>query len=258
MDESTQRGSGARLIALLKLIGESSGDCSLKELAEGTGMPASTVHRLLQILLRSDLVERGEGTTYRAGRELFRLASNILGQMHYTAAVRPFLRQLWDKWQETAVFCTYDQSHHRAVVVERLLTPHSLRHTLEPYTELSLSWGSLGRSILAWLDDEDRAAVFAQPQTGPITGTVFPPQDGLIEELEAIRARGCAIYRSQEAELAGVAGAIFRSGKVVIGSIGLTMPARRFDALDQDDLRADVVAAARAASEAFGHVETGG
>jgi len=252
---STDRGSGARLIALLKLIGESNGDCALKDLAAGTGMPASSVHRLLQTLVRGGFVERGDGTSYRAGRELFRLSANILNQMHYTAAVRPILRELWEQWQETAVFCIYEPSHHRAIVAERLLTPHPLRHVMEPYTELSLPWGSLGRAILAHLDAEDMRAAFAQSPVGPITGT-STTQDVLMEELAEIRERGWAIYRGQEAEVAGIAAAVFRSGNMVIGSIGLTMPLRRFEKLDSVALSQAVLAAARQVSETFGHAIT--
>jgi len=256
MEEQTpisERGSGARLITLLKLIGESSGECALKDLAAGTGMPASSVHRLLQMLVRGGLIERGEGTSYRAGRELFRLSANILSQMHYSAAVRPILRGLWEEWQETAIFCVYDPSHHRAVVAERLLTPHSLRHVIEPYTELSLPWGSLGRAILAHLDPDDVEIAIAQSEAGPITGAAFPSKAALMEELVAIRERGCAVYRSEEAEIAGIAAPILRSDKAVVGSIGLTMPARRFDALDGARMSADIIAAARRLSETFGY-----
>lgn len=250
---NTDRGSGARLIALLKLIGESDGDCALKDLAAGTGMPASSVHRLLQTLVRGGLVERGDGTSYRAGRELFRLSANILSRSHYVAAVRPYLRELWTSWQETAVFCAYDASHHRAIVSERLLTPHTLRHVLEPYTDLSLTWGSLGRAILAYLEEDDIAAAYAQSPAGPLTGAAAPALDVLREELRLIRERGCAIYCSQEADVAGIAAAVFRSGNAVIGSIGLTMPAKRFDMMDRERMAADVMGAARTLSETFGH-----
>ncbi|MCW2395289.1 MULTISPECIES: IclR family transcriptional regulator [unclassified Sphingobium] len=255
MDSSTNtdRGSGARMIALLKLIGESDGDCALKDLAAGTGMPASSVHRLLQMLIRGGLVERGDGTSYRAGRELFRLSANILSRSHYVAAVRPFLRTLWAGWQETAVFCTYDAPHHRAIVSERILTPHTLRHVLEPYTDLSLTWGSLGRAILAHLEAEDLAAALAQSPVGPLTGAPTPPPEVLVEELAAIRDRGCAIFYSQEADVAGIAAAVFRSGNAVIGSIGLTMPAKRFGTMDRERMASDVMAAARTLSATFGH-----
>lgn len=251
-EAEVDRGSGARLITLLKHIGASDGDCTVKALSSSMGLPASSVHRLLQILVRGGFVERGDGVTYRAGRELFQLSGNVLSKMHYTAAVRPLLRELWETWQETAVFSLYEMAHHRAVVVERLLTSHALRHVLEPYTELSLSWGSLGRSILAHLDPEEAAVAHAKSKAGPITGGSAPSLAALELELVTIRETGCAIFRSEEADVAGIASAVFRSDGRVIGSIGLTMPARRFDRIDSAAMARNVIGAAQRLNATFG------
>jgi len=251
--KGADKGSGARLMALLKIVGESEGDCALKDIAAQMALPPSSVHRLLQILVRGGFIERGRGTSYRAGPELFRLSSNILSKMHYVAAVRPYLRSLWEKWQETAVFCLYQPAHHRAIVAERILTPHNLRHVMEPYTELSLAWGSLGRSILAYLDAEDAHAAQSVSKAGPITGDIAPSVEELEEELDRIRATGRAVFRSEGAQVAGIAAPVFRSGGVVIGSIGVTMPTSRFDSVDQDEMSSDVIDAARHLCMAFGH-----
>lgn len=253
MSDGNERGSGARTIAVLKLVAESGSSFTLTELSLKAGLPPSSMHRLLQPLLRGGLLERGQGSAYRPGRELFRLASLVLQQIDYNVAARPFLRELWDKWQETAVFCLYQPRDHTAQVVEMIETPHPLRHVIEPFAELSLLWGSLGRSILAQLPPDAVTAACAASLEGPITGRPALEPDALDTELENIRARGMAIYRSEEADLAGVAAPVFRTGHIIVGSLGVTMPARRADRLDLDELGRDVRDATARLGTMLGH-----
>lgn len=247
--EDLERGSGARLMLLLNVIADQGGDFALKDLAERAGLPISSVHRLLQVLVRAGMVERSKGTAYRPGRELFRLASQVLRHMDYRTLVRPYLRKLWDRWQETAVFTLYRPMTHKALVVEVIQTPHPLRHVLEPDTELSLFWGSLGRSILAYLPEEEFAAAHAEAGPGPITHE--PPAEiaTLGAEMEKIRSEGVAFFFSEAAEMAGVAAPVFGPRRSLIGSLGLTQPAYRFARLKADDIAADVREQAAAFSE---------
>jgi DNA-binding IclR family transcriptional regulator len=247
--DDLERGSGARLLLLLNVIAEQEGDFALKDLAQQAGMPISSVHRLLQVLVRAGMVERSKGTAYRAGRELFRLASHVLRHMDYRTLVRPYLRKLWDRWQETAVFTLYRPMTHKALVVEVIQTPHPLRHVLEPDTELSLFWGSLGRSILAFLPEDEFAAAYAEAGPGPITHE--PPAEMTTRghEMEKIRVDGVAFFVSEAAEMAGVAAPVFGPRGSLIGSLGLTQPAYRFARLNADEVAADVRGQAAAFSE---------
>jgi len=253
VSEGKERGSGARTIAVLKLVAESGSSFTLSELANKADLPPSSMHRLLQPLLRGGLVERGQGSAYRPGRELFRLASMVLRQIDYNVAARPFLRELWEKWQETAIFCLYRPVEHSAQVVEMIETPHPLRHVIEPFTELSLLWGSLGRSILAHLPPDDVAAASTSSGKGPITGRRVLHTEELDAELERIRLCGLSSYRSEEADLAGLAAPVFGTGHHVVGSLGVTMPAQRSDRLDLDALGRDVRDAAARLGDALGH-----
>jgi DNA-binding IclR family transcriptional regulator len=249
--DEKERGSGARLLLLLDIIAGVEGDFVLKDLATRARLPVSSVHRLLQILVKAGLVERAGSVAYRPGRELFRLASRVLRHMDYATVAKPFVKALWDRWQETAVFSLYRPANHSALVVELIQTPHPLRHVLEPDTELSLLWGSLGRSILAHLPQEEFAAAYAKAGLGPITHE--PPVSAavLAQELEKIRNDGVAVFNSEAAELAGVAAPVFAGG-VVIGSLGVTQPTYRFARLDIEALAADVRKGAAALSAALG------
>ncbi len=229
MSLQAPRGSGARLVTLLGAIAEGGAQFSLKELCERVRLPPSTVHRLLRVLLRSGLVERGKGQGYRPGRELYRLAWLLRSKFDVGPMARPLLEQLWSRWRETAVLAVYNPSRRRATVQEVVLTPHPLRFAIETGMELALPWGSLGRAILAQLPDEDRDAILAAAGTGPLSGRPLPRRALLRAELQQVRDNGVAVYYDPAFELAGVAAPLFGGGGRLFGCIGVIMPTRRFE-----------------------------
>ena len=155
-----ERGT-ARIVSLLKVIAEGDGKVTIKGLSEKAGMPPSTLHRLLNVLVKAGLLERSKGGVYRTGREYFRLASLVLKQVDYNSVARPVLRTLRDKCGETSVFTLYQPAKHSLVVADVMPASHALRFVVEPLEELSMLWGSLGRAVLAELPEDEFEAAFA-------------------------------------------------------------------------------------------------
>lgn len=244
MASDSERGSGPRLIALMKLIAEHGQAFSLKDLAERASLPSSTVHRLLKILVDSGMIERGERQSYLPGRELFRMAALLRAQFDLIETARPFLKRLWAEWDETSVLCIYNPSRRNASVVEVIHTTQRLRYAMEIGIDLGLAWGSLGKAMLAELDDSDIEAILADPGIGPLSGRPNPPLSGLRDELDAIKRSGFAVYDDPGYDISGVASAVFGRNRNVIGSIGLTMPSRRFAQHDRDGMISTVRLAA--------------
>lgn len=252
MEESKDRGSGLRTINLLKLVAEGGQSFTLGELADRAGLPASSAHRLLQPLLKAGFVERGDGQAYRKGSELFRIASLVIQQMDEGRIARPVLHRLWEEWQETSSFCLYKPGEHLAVVVETIQTPHALRFVIEPYAKISLTWGSLGRAILASLPEAEAQAATVRPAAGPLSGLPPASPEEIAQIISDIRAQGFASYRNHEIDAAGVAAPVFGGNGAVIGSLGITAPARRLGIDRVPAIATTVVVAAKELSVLFG------
>jgi DNA-binding IclR family transcriptional regulator len=248
-----RQGSGARTIALLKILAEHSGASTLSELAEGADLPASSVHRLLQPLLREGMVERGEGQSYQIGREFLRLAGLALKQVELGALARPILRDLWEVCGETCAFCVYKPRLRKAHVVEVVETANPLQFVLEPFAELSLTWGSLGRAILAFLPEAEVAGAVAAALPSPFTGAPPPGRAELLPVLEETRRQGYAYYRSESLDVAGVAAPVWRADGTLVGSLGVTQPATRLSADDVPQLAERVRRASEQLSDSLGY-----
>jgi DNA-binding IclR family transcriptional regulator len=243
------RGAADRIAYLLKLIASGPPRFTLGELAERARLPASSVHRLLQGLLRSGLVERGSGQTYRQGRELHRMASHLVANFDLVRSARPLLHELVAKWQETAVLCVYSPVSRKAVIADVVDTSNPLRFAVERGREISLPWGSLGRAILAFLPSGEIEAIMRESTLGPLTGRPRSTRSEMEDALVQIRADGLARYFNPDHDIAGISGPVFGGEGEILGCIGVTMPSRRFQLHLEDDLAIAVREAAERLSE---------
>jgi DNA-binding IclR family transcriptional regulator len=245
MASEMESGTGPRLIALLRLIAEGGRSFSLKEIAARANLPPSSVHRLLQILARAGMVERGPQLSYGPGRELYRMASILRARFDLGGTARPFLERL----QETTVLCAFNPTSRTGSIVEALLTTHPLRFAVEIGMELALPWGSLGQAMLANLASADVDAVLRTATIGPLSGRPLPPRAEVLANLARIRERGFADYFDPNYDVAGVAAPLFGRDRMLIGCIGITMPTQRFELHDREGMTAAVRGAAGELSE---------
>jgi DNA-binding IclR family transcriptional regulator len=243
------RGAADRLAYLFKLVASGPPQFSLGDLSERAGLPASSVHRLLQALVRSGLVERGQGQSYRPGRELHRLASQLVAGFDLVRSARPLLEELVAQWHETAVLCAYSPVARTAIIADAVVTPHPLRFSVERGGEVQLPWGSLGNAILAFLPDGDAEAIIREASFGPLTGRPRSSRKDMEEAFKQIRARGYARYYDPSLDIAGIAGPVFGPFGEIVGSLGVTMPSKRYQLHLEDDLAIAVREAATGLSE---------
>lgn len=246
-------GTTERAIRLLQFIAES-GDFSLKSAAHALNLPPSTVHRMLQLLNKLDLVARYDKQTYRIGREFYRMGSLAAGKFDLNAAAHPQLKEIFSRFQETCSFALYLPSTRRGMIVETLTTPHPLQYRIDPFIPWSLVWGALGRTMLAYLPDEDIRAALSEAEPSPATGQPAPTLESLAEELAAIRANGYYVSINQNVKGAtGTAAAVLGTDGRLIGSLGLTIPVARYDPNRQPEISNVILEQARALSAALGH-----
>ena len=243
------RGAADRLAYLLKLVATGAPQFTLGELAAGAGLPTSSVHRLLQALVRSGLVERGQGQTYRPGRELHRLASQLVARFDLVRCAQPMLEDLVAQWHETAVLCTYSPAMRAAIIADVVMTRHPLRFAVERGGEIQLPWGSLGRAILAFLPQGDAEAIMREAKVGPLSGRPRSSRREIEAELQLIRDRGYARYFDPRYDIAGIAGPVFGAFGEILGCLGVTMPSKRYQLHLEDDLATAVRESAVTLSE---------
>jgi DNA-binding IclR family transcriptional regulator len=230
-ESATSSGTVARIALLLRVLAETEGDTSLSEVAEKMKLPASTIHRLLHLLMAEGFVERGQTPrTYRAGLEFLRVGGLVISRVDLVTVAQKFMQAVVDACDETCVLSVYVPRTRHAMVTRVIYGSHPLRYEAALYQPSSLVWGATGRGILAFLPEQVRQDIIAAEGPSPADPSkkVRPAQ--IERELAGIREQGYAHTRGQKIQGAvGMAAPVFdRHGPVA--ALCLTIPEARFQA----------------------------
>jgi DNA-binding IclR family transcriptional regulator len=215
MDTLRQAGTGGnrrtgvgvldRSMALLGLLAD--GPLTLRPLAEASGLPRPTAHRLLVALESHGMVGRDAAGAFRLGPRLTELAARADGGLELGALAGPVLGRLHDQSGESAQL--YVRSGDRRLCIAARDAGSGLRDSVPVGALLPLDAGSGGKVLLAWSADSGRF---------PAAGSA---------ELTAIRRRGwAASVAEREPGVASVSAPVLLDG-ALLGAVCVSGPASR-------------------------------
>lgn len=222
-------GTVARTLLVLRVVAEAKGPIGVKHVADALGLPMSTSHRLLDLLLGAGFVDKDMARRrYRVGPEFSRLASLIAAKTSFCCRAQPILDELTGETGETTLFASYLPAQRAMTFVAKSDSPQSLRFRIDLHRQQPLGWGAAGLAILAYLPDAVQAEVFARSQPSPMTGRRLT-RAAFYERIAAVRRDGFAATESERlADSVGIAAPIETSPGNVVGAIGFTIPKVRF------------------------------
>ena len=246
-------GPIVRAFRLVEALADSPRPLTGKEISDQQDLPPSTVHRLLQILSRIEIVERADdGQRYAPGPSLYRIAYATIRKSDLTERAQPFIQDVVNQLDITSMFWTLIRSKRLVIPTAKILSSHSLDFQETSFMPRGLAWGCVGRSVLAYLPEVIVAEVHAAAKLSP-TGRRMESLRALKAGLAEIRADGYAFSSEQTIEQAvGFAAPVFDHRGEVIGCIGGTMPKLRYDPKDKVPMLETVRRGAQALSEALG------
>lgn len=193
---------------------------TLSELARASGLPKSTVHRLLARLVELGAVEHHR-SGYKIGLGLLQLgASTPAGYMRDLAM--PYLSGL-HRWSGLTVHFGVLRQYD-VVYLEKLSTADSPSSIATVGSRLPANCTALGKALLAHEDLDDLEAFLPSPMP-MMTARSVTEVPRLLAELRKVRETGIA-RESEEAQvgLACVASPLVMNG-FAIGAISLGRPA---------------------------------
>lgn len=229
-EESTSSGTVARVALLLRALAEARGEASLSDIAGRMKLPASTTHRLLNLLQEQGFVERGQASrSYRPGLEFLRVAGLVTSRAQLTDTAQGFMQAVVDACDETCMLSVYTPRTRSTMIAKVIYGSHPLRYEATLYHPSSLVWGATGLGILAFLPHEAIEDVIAHDGPSPASGKAVKPAQ-LRRELVRIREQGYALTRGQKISGAvGISAPVF-NGSGVVAALCITLPDSRFQA----------------------------
>lgn len=240
-----------RAITALEILARV-GSAGVSEIADEMGVHKSTASRLLNLLEERGMVQQtADRGKYQVGFGILRLATAVSGRLSLVQEAHPALETLVAAHAETANLAV--QRSNYAVNIDQAMGPSALA---------SYDWiGSLtplhstasGKIFLAAVDAAERDRLLSAAGMERATEDTITSRKLLIKQLDEILVNGYAtVYGELEVGLNAIAVPIRDHRGGVIGSISVSGPAFRFDPLEVQGLREDIIKAGEQISRNLG------
>ncbi len=181
-----------RLLGLLELIASRDHLFSLQDLVEQTTLPKPTLHRMLQQLESSGMLQRdSDGRHYGTGARLRRLAENLLLNDTKHGARRSVLMQLREEVGESCNITALSGSE--VLYLDRAETAAPLRFYLHPGSRVPAHCSASGKLFLAQLSAAQRRRLLSHTPLTRYTANTLVTMEALEREMEQVRELGYAL-----------------------------------------------------------------
>jgi DNA-binding IclR family transcriptional regulator len=224
-----------KITAILGCFTNERDKLSLQEIAELTGVPKSSAHRIVKSLCTARYLEQiSRNGRYRLGIKLFELGSIYIEKLDLHKASFLIVRRLQEVSGENVHLCIFNGS--RPVMVYRKTMATDPINTVTTLEAAPAHCTGVGKAILAHIDRQDveRIIGLGLPSFTPQT---FTDPTKLLAELAQIRERGFAVddrehqpnVRCIAAPIRGVDGRVFAA--VSVSSTANRIPQERYATL---------------------------
>jgi IclR family acetate operon transcriptional repressor len=183
-----------RAFELLELMAEAGGEVALSRLALESGMPLSSIHRLVRTLVARGYVRQLPSRRYVLGPRLIHLGE--IASRTLATWARPHLSRLVDAIGETANLAMLDGD--RVVYAAQVPSRHSMRMFTEVGRRVHLHCTGVGKVLLAGLPDDAVREVLARAGMPARTARTLTDPDALLAELHRVAGQGYALDDGEE------------------------------------------------------------
>jgi IclR family acetate operon transcriptional repressor len=183
-----------RAFELLELLADSGGAQGLTQLSASSGLPLTTIHRLMGTLVRHGYVRHEPSRRYVLGPRLIRLgdaASQMLGTW-----AQPHLADLVELTGETANLAVLESD--RVVYLAQVPGKHSMRMFTEPGRRVDPHCTAVGKAMLAQLSEVQVRDILGRTGMTLKTSNTITDPDLLVAHLGVIRQQGYALDEGEQ------------------------------------------------------------
>ncbi len=224
-----------RVFAVLRTVSEGAegvAGATVTEITLQTGLPKSTVSRILLTLEQLQMVERApQGRGYKIGRGLVALVAHVPHAENLVALAQPYLQMLHEATGET-VALTLPEGDHAYVAVQ-INSNHAIQVRDWTGIRIPMYAQSTGRVFLAERDPSLLKRYLTKPRMAYTTQTRTAP-NRLRAALAEVRTQGCAwVFGEFEDGLTAVAAPVRDAVGKAVATVSIFGPSFRFPAARQ-------------------------
>jgi IclR family transcriptional regulator, KDG regulon repressor len=193
--EATPVKSANRALDIFELLAGESHGLTVAQISDRLGLARSSTHGLVHTLhSRGYLAE--ESRRYRLGARLIQLGLNVADGLELRAAARAQLERLVAATHDTALLVVAEEGE--LLYVDKVVSDsRDVRTDPRIASPRPLHCSSLGKALLAGLNDAAVLAVVEEVGLEPATEYSIADPDELLADLAETRRRGYAVDRQE-------------------------------------------------------------
>jgi IclR family acetate operon transcriptional repressor len=217
-----------RVFAVLEALSQQpKSGVPLDEITLISGLPKTTVFRLLYSMLKLGFVEQDPHTSlYSLSGKFFELGTNALPYQRLTILARPLMQRLLLSFGESVNLAVPKLGGAIYIAVLESPKPHRVAASIGGFSFLHST--SVGKSVAAYISADEMDQQLSRHGMPPLTPTTIISRQGLEEELARVRAEGVAVDNEENVQgIICVGGPIFASGKQPVAAMSVSGPAIR-------------------------------
>ncbi len=224
-------------VRVLKVLSQADTELSLKDISALAGVGRTSTFRILFTLGKSDYVHKNPATgKYRLGAKLMELAWRPMGDQKVVHLARPFLQQLYTRFNETVNFAVFLAGE--IVYVEIMESSRAFRMTAKVGFRVPIHSTALGKAIAAFLSEDVLSAKLSQCSWIRFSPHTLTSRAEFLKALAEVRKNGYGLD-NEETEVGAtcVAAPILDSRQHAVAAIRLSGPSHRIRAEEKVVIR---------------------
>jgi DNA-binding IclR family transcriptional regulator len=224
----------------------------LREVTQNTGIPKSTVFRILSTLVDLGYVTREPNRSYRINPRLGRLVNDGAASEVLRRLARPLMLELRDTYGETVNLGV--QQFDKVTYLEVVPSEFALRLQESRGASVPVHASALGKAILAFSPQREVEVLVRGQKLESVTEHTISDSDAFLAELKRVRNTGVAFDRGEGSMLAICIGApILDANGNAIAAMSISGPASRFNPKKDSPVIASLVKGTTELSRALAH-----
>lgn len=242
-----------RALNILELIVGNEKGMGVTEISRELDIHKSTVYRLLDTLKFRGYLEKNEDNhKYIAGIKLFEISSKVLNDIDSRIRVRPYLKELMQKTEETVHLGILDDGE--IIYLDKVESTATIRMYSQVGKRAPVYSTSLGKTIMAHLPEAEVREILEEKGMEPQTENTITDVDEFLSHLEKVKKQGYAVDdEEQEKEIRCIAGPIFNHQGDVVASFSISAPINRMSKERLEELSGLVVKYSKKMSRSLGY-----
>lgn len=206
----------------------SSSELGIKELSIGTGLPASTVQRIVNTLeLKNYLMQNPKNDRYRLGIALYNISKSYAENFDWIDSAKVHMENMVEKHKENVNLAVLQGQ--KVVYLTKVESPNILRPNFKVGVKYPVFCTSLGKCIMAYQPVELVDTLLSSPIEGCTENSITDPEKIRLE-LSKIRKQGYATEDEEFQEGLFCISAPIRGFKGrVLAAISTTIPKYRLE-----------------------------